>query len=96
MRNAYVVSYDVSSQRRWRRVFRTMCGHGDHIQLSVFRCELSAVELVRLKAELSCLINHEEDQVLFVNMGPSTGRGSTCVDYLGRPYQQKAREPTVV
>lgn len=96
MRNAYVVSYDICDQRRWRKVFKTMCGHGDHIQLSVFRCELSATELVRLKAELSDLISHDEDQVLFVDMGPAVGRGCHAVEALGKPYEKPEHRPTIV
>ncbi len=96
MRKAYVVSYDISDPRRWRKVFKTMCGHGDHIQLSVFRCELNAMELIRLKAELAKLINHDEDQVLFVDMGPAVGRGEQAVESLGRPYRARERGPMVV
>jgi CRISPR-associated endonuclease Cas2 len=39
--NLYIVTYDISSQRRWRRVFRIMEGYGEWVQLSVFQCRLS-------------------------------------------------------
>jgi hypothetical protein len=34
--NLYVVAYDISDPRRWRRVFRLMNGYGAWVQLSVF------------------------------------------------------------
>jgi CRISPR-associated protein Cas2 len=53
MRQTYVVSYDISNPKRLRKVYQTMRGYGDHIQLSVFRCELNRRELVELRARLA-------------------------------------------
>ena len=73
MRHAYVVTYDISDPKRLRRVYRLMLGWGDHLQLSVFQCELSARELVELRLALSEVVNHNEDQVLFCLLGPVDG-----------------------
>ena len=32
------------------------------------------------------MIQHKEDQVLFVNLGPSDGRGDRVITALGKPY----------
>ena len=37
----YIVTYDISDARRWRRVYKTMTGFGEWLQLSVFQCRLS-------------------------------------------------------
>ncbi|MCY4239233.1 MAG: CRISPR-associated endonuclease Cas2 [Rhodospirillaceae bacterium] len=37
----YIVTYDISDTRRWRRVFKTMHGFGEWLQFSVFQCRLS-------------------------------------------------------
>ena len=37
---SYLVTYDVSCPKRWRRVYRLLQGYGDWMQLSVFRCRL--------------------------------------------------------
>ena len=37
----YIVTYDIADARRWRRVFKTMNGFGEWLQLSVFQCRLS-------------------------------------------------------
>ena len=86
MRQVYIVTYDISSPRRWRKVFKLMRGYGDHLQLSVFRCELNPREFVELRTELSALIHHDEDQVLFADVGPVFGHGSTSLSTLGRTY----------
>ena len=96
MRHTYVVSYDVSDPKRLRQVFKTMLGYGDHLQLSVFRCDLSARELVELRAKLSGIIHHTEDQVLFVEVGPSDGRASTAFSTLGRAYAAPERAAIVL
>ena len=86
MRNSYVVTYDISDDKRLRQVFKTMRDYGDHLQFSVFECQLTSTDLVKLRAALSGIINHDEDQVLFVDLGPSEGRGDRVITALGRPY----------
>jgi CRISPR-associated protein Cas2 len=59
---------------------------GDHLQYSVFECQLTRTDLVQLRAELAEIIHHQEDQVLFVDLGPSEGRGDRVITALGKPY----------
>ncbi len=96
MRQTFIVSYDISDPKRLRKVFKAMRGYGDHVQLSVFRCELTRSELLELRGKLSKLINHREDQVMFVDVGPVEGRGSTSISALGRAYMQPERHALVV
>jgi len=96
MRSGYIVSYDISDPKRLRRVFKTLYGFGDHLQLSVFRCELSRAELVRLKAKVDKIIKHDEDQILIFDLGPAPGRSDDCTDALGRPYLPSQRTAVVV
>ena len=88
MRNTYLVCYDIADDKRLRRVFKTMRGFGDHLQFSVFECQLTAGDLIRCREELRQIIHHGEDQVLFVNLGPSDGRGERVITALGKPYTQ--------
>lgn len=96
MRQTYIVSYDISDPKRLRLVFRTMRGYGDHLQLSVFRCELNHRELVELRTKLDATIKHDEDQVLFVDVGPADGRGRTSIGAIGRAYTHPERHAIVV
>jgi CRISPR-associated protein Cas2 len=86
MRSSYLVCYDICEDKRLRKVFKLMRGYGDHLQYSVFECQLTPTDLVRLRAELAAIIHHTEDQVLFVDLGPSDGRGDRVITALGKPY----------
>ncbi len=86
MRNSYIVAYDIADEKRLRQVFKVMRAYGDHLQFSVFECQLTAMDLVRLRAELGAVIHHKEDQVLFIDLGPAEGRGDRVVTALGKPY----------
>ena len=86
MRNSFIVCYDICDPKRLRLVFKTLRAWGDHLQYSVFECQLSKMDFVRLRSQLSEIIHHKEDQVLFVDLGPSDGRGDRVISALGKPY----------
>ncbi len=86
MRNTYLVTYDIRDNKRLRKVFRTMRDYGDHLQYSVFECQMNPIDLAKCRHELSEIIKHDEDQVLFVNLGPAAGRGERVISALGQPY----------
>jgi CRISPR-associated protein Cas2 len=86
MKTTYIVTYDIRDDKRLRRVFTTCKNFGIHLQLSVFECDLSARDLVRLKQELGDIIHPDQDQVLFVELGPTATRGSRVIQSLGTPY----------
>jgi CRISPR-associated protein Cas2 len=86
VRTSFLVCYDVSDDKRLRKVFKLMRGFGDHLQFSVFECQFTPSDLVRCREALRDVINHSEDQVLFVNLGPSEGRGDRVITALGKPY----------
>jgi CRISPR-associated protein Cas2 len=43
-------------------------------------------EKIELEETLSKVIEHDEDQVLFVALGPAEGRGDRVITALGLPY----------
>ena len=96
MRLLYIVAYDVCDDRRWRKVFKLMMGHGDHLQYSVFRCELSDQERVELMEKLSQAIKHNEDQVLFFPLGPANGMNEQRVYAVGLAYAPSTRNVVVI
>jgi CRISPR-associated protein Cas2 len=96
MRKVYIVSYDVCCPKRLRKVFKTMRGWGDHLQLSVFRCELNPRELVELRAALSTILHHGEDQVMLVDVGPVEGRGHASITTMGKPYMHPEHHALVL
>jgi CRISPR-associated protein Cas2 len=70
-RRTFVVAYDICEPKRLREVFKIMLGFGSWLQYSLFICQLDSMELVQLKTELTATINHDEDSVVFFDMGLS-------------------------
>lgn len=87
MRTLYIATYDICDPKRLKRVFSLMRGYGDHLQFSVFRCELTDRERSELMAKLDGELKHDADQVLFFPLGPAGGFRESGEYYLGRPYQ---------
>jgi CRISPR-associated protein Cas2 len=63
-----------------------MRGFGEHLQYSIFECRMTRTDLVRCRHLLGAIINHKEDQVLFVDLGLSESRGERVITTLGKPY----------
>ena len=83
MRNVYLIAYDIADPARWRQVYRIMCGAGDPLQYSIFRCELDPVELHAVQTALWQQLNLQQDRVMLANLGPVNGRGDTCLEFWG-------------
>lgn len=86
MRNTYLVCYDIADDKRLRKVFKAMRDFGDHLQYSIFECQFTPVDLAKCRHVLGGLIHHDDDQVLFVDLGPTEGRGDRVITALGQPY----------
>lgn len=91
----YVVTYDICDAKRWRRVFKIMNGYGDWLQLSVFQCRLSRQRQAELVALLDAIIHHDQDHVVFVDVGPAD-RVAPRVISLGKDFEPVTREPIIV
>lgn len=91
----YIVTYDISDQRRWRAVFGLMKGHGEWLQLSVFQCRLSRRRHADLIATLDQLIHHTEDHVLIMDLGPADSVDPR-VTSLGKEFSSLTREAIIV
>ena len=88
MRITYIVTYDIADDKRLRRTFKACKNFGNHLQFSVFECDLNQSERVRLESELKSIINHAEDQVLFIALGPAESRGERVISSLGKSYSK--------
>ncbi|MDD2762237.1 MAG: CRISPR-associated endonuclease Cas2 [Methylomonas sp.] len=91
----YIVTYDISDPKRWRRVFRLMKGYGDWLQLSVFQCRMSRKRHAELIALLDGIIHHSEDHILIVNIGPAETVKPSVVS-LGKDFDVVERQPVIV
>ena len=95
MEHLYIVVYDISDPKRWRRVFRLMKGYGEWVQLSVFQCRLSRRRHATLVARLDEISDHAEDHVVLVDVGVADGIDPRVVS-LGKKFRAVRREPVVV
>ena len=86
MRTTYLVCYDVANDKRLKRTFKACRNFGDHLQFSVFECDLNPAEKIEMEAALGGIINQDEDQVLFISLGPAEGRGDRVITSMGLPY----------
>ena len=92
----YFVAYDISSPKRWRRVFTTMHGYGEHLQLSVFQCRLTRMRYAELVADMNSIIHHQEDHVILVELGPADNVAPRVVSLGKRSFTPVQREPVIV
>ena len=92
MKTRYIVSYDICDPKRLRLVHKTVLGYGEPLQYSVFCCDLSASERIMLIADLSPIIEHCEDQVMLIDIGPAEGRGKQSIETLGKRLNTKDLE----
>lgn len=82
-RHRFLVAYDVRQPKRLRKVFAAMKGFGEHLQYSVFLCDLRDAEKSQMFIVLAGLINHSEDSIAVVDLGVADDRGRLCVEFLG-------------
>lgn len=90
-RHRYLVCYDIADPKRLRHVCKVCESYGSRLQFSVFEASLDAMMLASLKAEVDALINHDWDQVLFINMGLDDESTPMNIESLGLPCVKRSR-----
>jgi CRISPR-associated protein Cas2 len=90
-RTRYLVCYDICHPKRLRQVAKVCESFGQRLQYSVFECPLDGLRFERLRAELDSIIKHDDDQVLFVSLGPERGKQIFRIDTIGLPYTERSR-----
>lgn len=90
-RRSYMVSYDISDDKRRMKVFKTLHGYGDRVQYSVFFCEMNDRELIKLRAKLGEHINQAQDQVIIVDLGEGRISLERALECIGRTYEPPVR-----
>lgn len=91
----FIITYDISDRRRWRRVFRTLQGYGEWLQLSVFQCRLTARRRVELESRLRALVKAGEDHLLLIDVG-SAEKIDLVVESIGKTFEGITRQATVI
>ena len=92
-RDRHLVSYDIRDPKRLRLVAKTMHAFGTRMQYSVFVCDLTLQELVKLKGELRSILC-PEDSVMIVPLGP--GYDTSCFEFMGARRELPTGGPVIV
>jgi len=95
MEHAYLVCYDIRDPKRWRKVYRTMKGFGEWLQLSVFHCRLTRQKRLRMQASLGDMINRNEDHLLIIDLGPADTI-ELRVESMGKTFDPIEKDPVIV
>ena len=56
----YLVCYDISEPKRWRRAYKLLKGYGRRVQFSIFRCRINKRQLERMRWELEKILDAED------------------------------------
>lgn len=91
----YIVAYDISDDKRLRKVFKLMKGYGEWLQFSIFQCRLSARRHAELMSLLDGMIVNGHDHVVMLDLGPAESVKPKIIS-LGKSFDPVAREPTIV
>ena len=78
------------------RLLEKAADFGDHLQYSVFRCDLTDTRRAVMIATIDPLLDHDDDQVLIIDLGPVDGRAATCIFSLGKAYQNPERRVIII
>lgn len=85
----YVVSYDITSDRRRNKIAKTLEGYGTRIQYSVFECRLPEKKYKEMYRKLMQLMADEEDGSIRIYSicGNCEGKIRTIGEISGQPEQ---------
>lgn len=94
-RSTYLCTYDVADDKRRTRLFNLLKDHGEHVQYSVFLCELTAMERTGLTLRGQEFLNHKQDQLLIIRVGPSGLDWATHLDCVGKAWTPETRSTII-
>jgi CRISPR-associated protein Cas2 len=87
MSRLYIICFDISDNKRLRKVSIQLENFGERVQYSVFECYLDANDLNTLKQRIDKIIDQEVDHVRYYGLCDKDiskklidGRGNLAVD----------------
>ena len=93
-RRRYLVAYDIRNPKRLRQVHKAAKTYGYPLQYSVFICDLTDQELIRLKWDMGDEIHDDEDEIAIVDLGLASD--TTRFQFMGRRPKLPVQGPTIV
>ena len=93
--HAYIVAYDITEPKRWRKIFKLMKGYGRWLQLSIFHCRLDGGRRAEMALALERLIDPGADHVVILDLGPAEDV-EFMVESLGKSFSPIERRAVVI
>lgn len=87
MKRSFLVCYDIRDPKRLQKVYGIMRSYGEHLQYSVFLCELTHSLEQNMRTELHNAIDHDLDQILLIPL-----QHRVFFETLGTPMSSRDRE----
>lgn len=61
----YIISYDISNDKRRNKIRKLLCDYAVPVQYSVFEARLSEEDYIELRYKLARLLRKDEDSIIF-------------------------------
>ncbi len=89
-----MISYDIGSDRRRRKLHAMLSDYGRWIQYSLFECRLTAKQLAALRTRMAAVISEDgEDRILICDLCADCVEG---IEQLGLPAREELPEGAIV
>lgn len=77
-------------------VYKKMKEFGNRLHFSVFRCDLTRQGRAELIAQLTEIINHDEDRIMIVDLGPVHGDVEERLFFMGSSTEEEPSRQFIV
>ena len=91
----YIVAYDISDSKRWRRIFKILHGYGEWMQLSIFQCRLSKTKRAELESRLREVVKNGQDHLMIIDVGPARNV-ELQIESIGKEFNTIERRAIVI
>lgn len=88
-----VVSYDISDDKRRTKIMKTLRDFGQHVQYSVFECDLKPQVYERMRQRLKRFITDKDDSLRFYFLDEDAVKK---IEVIGAPNIARAREWRII
>ena len=92
----YLVAYDITEPKRWRKIYKILKNHGVALQYSVFRCSLLPEEQLVMVHKLLLVAHLREDKLLVADLGGRDTRGRDAIVIYGEAVPDITRGPIIL
>jgi CRISPR-associated protein Cas2 len=92
----YLIANDVADDLRRTKVAKKLESYGDRVQYSVFIVDTRPAKLLRLRAQLTDLIDEDTDSILFCNLGNLREERRRPLDVVGRSRTITGHGPAIL